>query len=163
MTGGGAALGSLAVLLLAGAGPDGCSDEREVAVRSLGVGAQCGGAGEGASVRRLVAAAEVTAALSPGLGAEPTAPVVNWATEAVLLVSGGQRTSAGYGVALGSNRAQVKDGAAGLRISFSSPPAGAINAQVMTSPCLVVALPRQGLRAVAVLDGERAAATVKLE
>ncbi len=163
MTRQGAVSGLLAVLLLSGAGTDGCSGEREVAVRSLGVGAQCGGAGAGPSARRLVTTAEVTAALSPGLGAGPDEAVVNWATEAVLLVSGGQRTSAGYGVALGSNRAQVKDGAAGLRISFSSPPAGAINAQMMTSPCLVVALPRQGLRAVAVLDGERAAATVKLE
>lgn len=158
----GAALGLLGVLL-AGAGPDGCSGEREVEVRPIGVGIQCGGPGEGPSARRLVTSSEVAAALSPELGPGPALPALDWGTQAVVLVAGGRRTSAGYGVALASTRAQVKDGAAGLRVTFSSPPAGTLSAQVMTSPCLVVALPRHGLTTVAVLDGERVAATVKLE
>ena len=153
----------MAMALLAGAGPGSCAGQPEVTVRSLGAASQCGGAGDRPSARRLVTAAEVAAALSPGLGAAPSAPAVSWASEAVVLVSGGQRTSAGYGIELVSTRAQVRDGAAALRVAFTSPPAGAASAQVMTSPCLVVALPREGLRAVAVLDGERVAATVMLE
>ena len=157
------AAGLLAVLLLSGAGPGGCSAEREVAVRMLGSGLQCGGASAGTSARRLVSSAELVEALARGLGAAPVLPPVNWGTEAVVLVSAGQRSSAGYGVELASQMAPVKEGAAAVRVSLTSPPAGAVSAQVMTSPCLVVAMPRDGLRAVAVLDGERVIATVKLD
>jgi hypothetical protein len=150
-------------LLLSGAGPGGCSAEREVPVRILGGGPQCGGAGGGTSARRLVSSAEVGEALSRGLGAAPVLPPVNWGTEAVVLVSAGQRSSAGYGVELASQKAQVKEGEAALRVSFPSPPAGAMGAQVVTSPCLVVAMSRGELRAVAVLDGERVFSTVKLD
>ena len=163
MSGRGVIPGLLGVLLLVGAGPGGCSSEREVAVRLLGVGPQCGGAGAGPRARRLASATEVAAALSPGLGEPQATPAVDWGAEAVVLVAMGQRPTAGHGVELASRKAPVKDGAAGLRVTFSSPPAGALTAQVMTSPCLVVALPRQGLRAVAVLDGDRVVATLGLE
>jgi len=154
---------ALLLLLLSGAGPGGCSAGREVAVRTLGGGLQCGGASAGTSARRLVSSAELAEALSRGLGAAPILPPVNWGTEAVVLVSAGQRSSAGYGVELVSQKAPVREGAAAVRVALSSPPAGAMTAQVMTSPCLVVAMPRQGLLAVAVLDGERPIATVKLD
>jgi len=157
------AAGVVALLLFSGAGPVGCAPEREVAVRILGGGSQCGGASPGTSARRLVSSAEVTEALARGLGAAPAVPPVNWGTEAVVLVSAGQRSSAGYGVELASQKAPVKEGAAAVRVALPSPPAGAMTAQVMTSPCLVVAMPREGLLAVAVLDGERVLATVKLD
>lgn len=157
------AAAAVVVVLLAGAGWGGCVGQVEVAVRALGGGPLCGGAGGGTSARRLVSSAELGEALARGLGAAPVLPPVNWGTEAVVLVSIGQRTSAGYGVELASPRAQVKEGAAAVRVAFSSPPPGATEGQVLTSPCLVVAMPRDGLLAVAVLDGERVAATVKLD
>jgi hypothetical protein len=163
VSGAGAVAGLLAVLLLAGAGPGGCSADREVAVRSLGSGQQCGGSGEGPSARRLTSSAEVAAALSPGLGAAVAPPAVNWGGEAVLLVSGGQHSTPGFGVELGATRAQVKDGAAGLQVRFSAPPAGLVGAQLMTSPCLLVALPREGIATVALLDGTKVVALVKLD
>jgi hypothetical protein len=150
-------------LLLAGAGPGGCSTVPEVAVRILGGGPQCGGAGPGISARRLVSSAEVAEALLRAAGAAPVLPPVNWGTEAVVLVSAGQRPGAGYAVELASQKAPVKEGEAAVRVSLSSPPAGATGAQLMTNPCLVVAMPREGLHAVAVLDGGRVIATVKLD
>lgn len=156
-----AVAGGLGLLLLGGAGPSGCPGEREVTVRSLGAGAQCGG--EGPQVRRVASAAELARILSPGLGPARPAPAVDWTREAVLLVGMGQRPTAGHGVELAAAAGQVKEGVAAVRVAFRSPAADAMTAQVITSPCLVVALPREGLRGVAVLEGERLVGTAGLE
>lgn len=154
--------GVLALVLLGGAGPGGCPGDREVAVRSLGGGARCGGE-EGPRVRRVASAADLARILSPGLGPAEPAPAVDFAREVVLLVGMGQRPTAGHGVELLSPAAPVKEGVAGVRVAFRSPAAGAMTAQVITSPCLLVALSRDGLRGVAVLEGERVVGSVALE
>lgn len=156
------AVGLLGLVLLGGAGPGGCPGDREVVVRKLGTGAQCGGE-EGPRVRRVASAAELARLLSPGLGPAQPGPAVDWAREAVLLVGMGQRPTAGYGVELLSSAAPVKEGVAGVRVAFRSPAADALTAQVITSPCLFLALPREGLRGVAVLEGERVVGSVALE
>lgn len=161
MIGRAAAAGVLGIALLGGAGP-GCPGDREVAVRSLGGGAQCGGEA-GPRVRRVASAADLARLLSPGLGPPQPAPAVDWTREAVLLVGMGQRPTAGHGVELLSPAAPVKEGVAAVRVAFRSPAADAMTAQVITSPCLVLALPREGLRGVALLEGERVVGSVALE
>lgn len=159
--------GILAVLVLAGANNGSCRPDREIAVRALGSGLHCGGPGEGVSLRRLASADELESALSGGLsgklGVEPKAPEVDFARELVVLVSAGQKPTAGYGVELASPKAPVKDGAAGVRVLLRAPAKGMLSAQMMTSPCLVVALPSEGLKGVGVLDGDEVAAKLALE
>jgi hypothetical protein len=80
------------------------------------------------------------------------APGVDFARDGVVLVAMGRRSTAGYALALASRRAEVKGGVATLSVRFEEPAPGAVLAQVVTSPCLLVALPRKGLREVRVVD-----------
>jgi PrcB C-terminal len=154
--------GVLAAVVLAGAGGGSCGD-REVAVRTVGAGLQCGGTAEGVSVRRLGSGEDVQAALAAGLVASPAAPAMDFAEDVVVLVSAGQKPTAGYAIELASDKAPVKDGAAGVRVRFKGPAEGMMNAQVVTSPCLVVALPAKGLTGVGVLDGDKVVAKLSLK
>lgn len=145
---------ALVALPLLGAEGGGCSADREVPVTVVRGGAQCGGAAEGPSVRRLGGPAELASAFSTELGGAPAA--ADFDAAVVLLVAAGQRPTAGYAVELLSAKAPVKDGVAVLQVALRAPPEGAVTAQVVTSPCLVVALPRAGLGEVRVVDAARA-------
>jgi hypothetical protein len=116
------------------------------------------------SARRLRTAEEMAAVFPPVLGARPPDGVgANFDTEAVLVIATGEKPTAGWGIALAASKAPVKDGVAGVSVTVSGPPAGALTAQVLTRPCIVVALPAKGLERVAVLEGKAALATVPLE
>jgi hypothetical protein len=145
------------VLLLAGAEGKGCRGDREVAVRVVASDLQCGGVAEGVSVRRLATPLMLTAAMGGAAGG-----TADFEKEVVVLISAGRKPTAGFGLALASDKAPVKDGAAGVRIRFTSPDAGMMAAQVVTSPCLVVALPGDGLDTVGVLEGDKPVARVTL-
>ncbi|MBK9518574.1 MAG: protease complex subunit PrcB family protein [Anaeromyxobacter sp.] len=149
-----AGLLGIASLSLMGA-DGGCSPDREVAVTVVRAGATCGGEAPGPSVRRLASQAELIAAFPAALGGAP-APAVDFEAAAVLLVSAGQRPTAGHAVELAAPKAPVKGGVALVQVALRAPPADAMTAQVVTSPCLVVSLPRAGLGEVKVAEGERA-------
>lgn len=149
-----AGLALMLALPLLGAEGKGCSADREVPVAVIRGGAQCGGEAAGPSVRRLASAEELAAAFSAELGA--AAPAADFEGAAVLLVASGQRPTAGHAVELLAPRAPVKDGVAVVQVALRAPAPGAVAAQVVTSPCLVVAVPRAGLAEVKVADGERA-------
>jgi hypothetical protein len=146
----------VAAALLAGAEAKGCPADREVAVRVVASGVQCGGWGAGISARRLASAEEVGAAT----GSAP--PPADFAKEAVILVATGRKPTAGFGIALATEWAPVKGGVATIRVALASPAPGTMNAQVVTSPCIIVALPADGLDAVVVVEGERLVARVPL-
>lgn len=142
---------------------EGCKADREVAVSLVRAGAQCGGAATEPSVRRLASEAELAAAFPDVLGAPPSA-APEFEGAVVLLVAAGQRPTAGHGVELAAAKAPVKDGTALVRVTVRAPEQGAITAQVVTSPCLVVSLPREGLREVKVADGaDRVLGSVAVE
>jgi len=149
-----AGLLALVALPLLGAEGGGCSPDREVPVTVVRGGAQCGGAAPGPAVRRLGSAAELAAAFAGELGGP--APTADFEGTALLLVSSGQRPTAGHAVELAAPAAAVKGGVALVRVALRAPASGAMTGQVLTSPCLVVALPRAGLTEVKVADGERA-------
>jgi len=145
------ALAALLALPLLGAEGGGCNPDRELPVTVLRGGPQCGGSGTAPSVRRLGSAAELAALFSTELGGAPL-PAVDWAQTAVLVVAGGQRPTAGHAVELAAPRAPAKGAVALVQVTLRAPPAGALAAQVMTSPCLVVALPAAGLTEVKVAE-----------
>lgn len=66
---------------------------------------------------------------------------VNWLEENVLIVSLGQKPSAGYGVELSSWLIE-QDHWQVARITHT-PPAGSMQAMMMTSPCLLVKIPKR--------------------
>jgi hypothetical protein len=161
----GAVLLALAVAL-AGAEGGSCRADREVDVRLVRASERCGPlpeSGAAVSARRLGSAEELASVFPPELGApSPQPALADFDAEVVVVIATGEKPTAGWALALAAPKAQVKDGVAGVSVAVAGPAAGAITAQVLTRPCLVVALPAKGLGAVAVLEGQRAVATVPL-
>lgn len=122
-----------------------CNDASgQVSVAPVYQSQQCGDSPAGLS---RIESREALAALAGAAGVRGldgdeagSVPSVDFDERLVLLVSQGQRPTAGYGIALQGNAAPVNDATVELPVRFSSPDDGAIVAQVLTSPCLVLAL-----------------------
>ena len=87
------------------------------------------------------------------IGAKP-APQVDFERNGLVLIELGQRPTAGYQMRLASQR-MVMDRGDGL-ITFSVDTPGGYAAQVMTSPCLLVAVPRGDYKGVRALSTDNA-------
>jgi hypothetical protein len=84
----------------------------------------------------------------------PPPPMVDFPREGVLLIAMGQRSSAGYGLTLADKVAVVRDGVLTVRVDWREPLPDHLRAQVMTSPCLLVAVPDAGFTRIEVVDQE---------
>jgi hypothetical protein len=115
--------------------------------------AQCGGEVSGPSARWIATQGAFLAAMGAGgvFGAEGTA-TVDFRKEGVLAVYMGQRPTAGYGLALQDPTVAVRDGVGKVVVRFEEPEPGAMVAQVLTSPCLLLRMPKQGIRQLRVVD-----------
>ncbi len=83
-------------------------------------------------------------------GAKP--PVVDFTRNAALLVNMGTRPTSGYALSLADNSARIVADRLEVVLDWQSPPPGAVVAQVLTSPCLILRIPRDGFREIRVLD-----------
>lgn len=72
----------------------------------------------------------------------PDVPEVDFIDDSVLVLQMGQRPTGGYALRLAQARMVVEDGTAMVRIEWIEPPPGAFVTQALTSPCLVLAVPR---------------------
>lgn len=86
----------------------------------------------------------------PGKGPE----ALSWDTdrEGVLCIFMGERPTAGYSLELAQAQARVDHRIATVTVYWREPRPGAAAAQVVTSPCLIVKMPRIGLDQVQVAD-----------
>ncbi len=84
----------------------------------------------------------------------PPPPVVDFPRAGVLLIAMGQRSTAGYGLALADDVAAVRDGILTVRVDWREPPPGRRQAQVMTSPCLLATVPAADFTRIQVVDRE---------
>lgn len=83
----------------------------------------------------------------------PTLPEVDFDTRGVLLVHMGKRRTSGYGLALPEeDPAHMDDGVATVTLEWREPADGVMVAQVLTSPCVMVSLPKAGLQRIDVVD-----------
>jgi hypothetical protein len=80
------------------------------------------------------------------------APNVDFSREEVLFVAMGQKPTAGYQLQLHQNKIIITNEAAVLSLAWIEPPAGAILPQVITSPCILVALPMGNYSRIYILD-----------
>ena len=85
-----------------------------------------------------------------GLGANLEIPQVNFPRETALVVSLGQKPTAGYNIGLAGGKVELKDGE--LRIDITQSRPGEMAAQVLTSPCLVLKFDSAGVTAARRLD-----------
>jgi PrcB C-terminal len=125
--------------------------------------AQCGGEASGPAARWIATEGAFHAAMGAGgmFGGEATAP--DFRKEGVLAVFMGQRPTAGYGLALHDPNVAIVDGVGKVVVRFEEPEPGAMVAQVLTSPCLLLRMPKQGIRQLRVVDPsgtQRASANV---
>jgi hypothetical protein len=122
-------------------------DERagEVGVRTLTSGLQCG-KGRGVSIVELDSREARQSALLPGdLASTPN-------SERVFVISMGLRPTAGYSLSLAQKRARLEHGVVTIPLTWHEPAPGAITAQVITQPCLVIALEKRQYTGVRVID-----------
>lgn len=90
-------------------------------------------------------------------------PAVDFDGHGVLLVEMGRQNTGGYGLSLFSPRLKMAGDLAQVRVAWSEPHAGVIVTQVITSPCLLLEVPRPGVSAIQVVDqAGRVRATVKV-
>ena len=84
--------------------------------------------------------------------------------DGILIIQMGQQPTGGYELTLASTTATVTRGVAIVSVEWHRPKVGAIVPQVISSPCLILKMPRQGLKSIDVIDQEghlRARADVK--
>jgi protease stability complex PrcB-like protein len=125
--------------------------------------AQCGGEASGPSARWIATEGAFLAAMGAGgmFGGEAAAP--DFKKEGVLAIFMGQRPTAGYGLALQDPNVAIADGMGKVVVRFEEPEPGAMVAQVLTSPCLLLRIPKKGIRQLRVVDPsgtQRASANV---
>lgn len=95
----------------------------------------------------------VERASSRQLDAEPVEPpAVDLARERVLLLARGRKPTPGYGIGLAESPLELEDGRARMSIRLQQPDPDRIQAQMITTPCALVALPRGDYRQVQVID-----------
>ncbi len=115
---------------------------------------QCGGEATAPSARWISTEGAFRAALGAGgvFGGEAASPAIDFAKEGVLAIFMGQRTTGGYGLALHDPAVTIADGVGTVVVRFEEPAPGMMVTQVLTSPCLLLRMPRGGLREVRVVD-----------
>ena len=72
----------------------------------------------------------------------PPQPAVDFAGETVALLEMGPRPTAGFALELASTQLTQENGAQVVTVNWREPAEGATMAQVLTSPCLMIALPK---------------------
>ena len=86
------------------------------------------------------------------IGQLPQVPAVDFDAEHVVFIQMGQKPTGGYGIELAEPYATLNDGEALIRLRWIEPAPGAIVTQILTSPCLVVALPKGAYEKIAITD-----------
>jgi hypothetical protein len=132
------------------------AEGQRVPVRILYQDALCGGNRPSPSVT-LVAGSDQLKRIfieSKGrmLGPSPPTPAVDFDTEHVVDIQMGQKPSGGYGIELAEPHATLNGGEALIRLRWVEPAPGAIVTQILTSPCLIVSLPKGDYRRIVITD-----------
>lgn len=137
----------------------GSADAEAGQARLLWSEAQCGSERSGA---RFVADRKdldtiVARAASQQIGAEPKSlEGVDFAQQRVVLVSRGRKPTPGYGIELDESTLQIDGERATLTLRLAQPDPDAVQAQMLTTPCALVVLPRGGYKELRVLDQDGA-------
>jgi len=138
----------LCLVLVACAVQDVDGRAREVDVRVLTSGLQCGKS-KGVTIVELGSREEL-GAQQPALLPGDLAAAFN--SERVFVISMGLHPTAGYSLSLAHTRARLDHDVVTIPLTWHEPAQGAITAQVITQPCLIVALEKRHYAGVRVVD-----------
>lgn len=84
--------------------------------------------------------------------APPPPAAVDFSREGIVLIAMGRQTTGGYGLSLTGAPALARDGVLTIPVDWREPPPGYAQAQVMTSPCLLVKVPKGAFSQIRVVD-----------
>lgn len=124
---------------------------------SLFAGLDCGGVAEEPVVAWIGKETEYQAKLQKIMASRPggamagVAPV-DFTRQGVLCIAMGDKPTAGFSLGLASGEVTMDGTTATVRITWNEPPPGALVPQMLTSPCLLVRLPKAGVSRVRVVD-----------
>lgn len=79
-------------------------------------------------------------------------PEVDLSSFILLMVDMGHLPTSGYGIELADRTVQVAGGTADIRVVWVEPAPGSMQAQVISSPCIMIKLPRTGYDSVSLTD-----------
>ena len=86
------------------------------------------------------------------LGQSPPSPAVDFNVAHVVFIQMGQKPTGGYGIELAEPDATLRGGEALIRLRWIEPAPGSIVAQILTSPCLIVSLPKGAYEKITITD-----------
>lgn len=81
-----------------------------------------------------------------------TFPVVDFSREGVLVIEMGRRPSAGYGVDIAAYPGKFRNATLWLSLFWRVPAPGSMQAQVLTSPCVLVRISKGSFRSIQLVD-----------
>ena len=134
--------------LSACSGQNANSGTNEVNLRVLTSGLQCAKT-QSASIAEISSSEELNARLPDSTPADISTALKH---ERVLMISMGVRPTAGYHLSLAQPRARLDGKVLTLSILWREPAPGSIAAQVITQPCLIVAVEKREYSEVRALD-----------
>ncbi len=82
----------------------------------------------------------------------PAPPAVDFTRQGVLLITMGQRPTAGYGLSLLADSARLREGVLTVGVDWQEPRPGYMLAQMLTTPCLLLQLPAVSFHRIQVVD-----------
>ncbi len=145
----------LTVLLFACGGSD-AKKPSAVVVTQIYSGFHCGSSPGHASVEWIADQMLLEGAfskLSKQFSATGTAaPKVDFSSQRVVLVYMGQRPTAGYGLHLVNDKFRTYKQTAEVTLEWTKPGKGMMTAQVITNPCVVLAIPKNGYERLQIVD-----------
>jgi PrcB C-terminal len=131
------------------------ADDRQIPVAVLYTSTRCGMQAVGASADWIDEPADLEL---PGFqrGGSKGSPAMQWdpATEGVLRIGMGRQRTGGYTLELAAPTAHVRESTALIRVDWRTPRPGTLVTQALTSPCLFLKVPRQGIDMIRVIDQE---------
>ncbi len=130
---------------------------QSLVAQQLFSGQQCGGSEETVVARWIdegLAYQELTGIIHGAVLGKPnkTLPKVDFASHGVLMVSMGRQSTTGYFLSLAKNEVKVSNEIATVNLTWQELQPGAMAAQMITSPCVLISLPKADFSKVRIVD-----------
>lgn len=142
-------------------------DNAHLPVTVLFSGNQC--TQDSPSIRQLSGKVQVDTFLEQNthiLSSSPkeTITPIDFSNDVIVAIWMGAKPTAGYGLSLERESAEVKEDTAVVQVNFKTPDANAMMAQVITKPCLLIKIPKNNYRKIAVVSQKnKNVATLQLQ
>lgn len=124
------------------------------AAKTVARGSHCGGSRDEPQLEVATNEDAYMALLDKGARTNRDAPTPDFEQEIAVYMGMGQKPTGGYGLALRDEPVTIRDSTATIPVAWRTPASDAVVTQALTSPCLVVTLPKGDYRQVRAVDAD---------